>query len=123
MVRWFVENEAIPFTRQQLCESNTLLLTAREFAGISFTHCTHAQFVEHCIALPGAAHCVTHCASGQFGNLWQHANACITAATNDACFRIIFARQQTQQRALAAAVQSNNTKAIASTYGDRDIVE
>jgi hypothetical protein len=56
-------------------------------------------------------------------NLWENTNACVASATNNTGFGVILARQKTQQGALAATIKANNTKSIASTHGDRDIVE
>ena len=123
VVRGFVENETIPLTGEKLRQCNALGLTTGEFARVRFHHGTHAQLVEHCFALPTAAHCIAHGAWRQHGQLWQHPNSRVASAAHHTSIRFIFSRENAQQRALAAAVQADHSQSIAGAHGDRDVGE
>ena len=123
-----VEDEGIPLAREQRGERDALLLPARQLVGRRVEHVAHAEARQHRFALPlltieAVAHRGAHGAGRQHRELGQRADPGVAAAAHDARLGLAVAAHHREQRALAAAVETDDADAVAVAEGEREIGE
>ena len=91
MVGGFVQDESFPLTNEQFRECDTLLLTTRQLVGLTINQTTHAETVEHGLALPRATNGFANCALRKNRCLAQHADAGVTPTAHDTAFGLLLA--------------------------------
>ena len=128
VVRRLVEDEGVPLAREQRGQRDALLLPARQLVGRRVEHAAHAQARQHGLALPllrteAGADRGTHGARRQHRTLGQGADARVAAPTHDAHFGLAVAAHHGEQRALAAAIETDDADPVAVAEREREIGE
>ncbi len=123
-----VEDEGIPLACEQRGERDALLLPARQLVGRRVERTAHTQARKHRFALPlltvkAVAHRGAHGARRQHRELRQRADPSVAAAAHDARLGLAVAAHHREQRALAAAVETDDADTVAVAEGEREIGE
>jgi hypothetical protein len=123
MVGRLVEDQHLVVSGQQRSQGHSLALAAGQLTGVDRCHPGHAQPVEQRGGLPTGADCGPHGARRQQRLLGQQSHSDTPSPADHTGLGFVEARQQAQQRALAAAVQPDHSDAIAGGHGEVDACE
>ena len=118
-----VEDQRIPLAGEQRGERDALLLPARQLVGRRVEQRRHAQptsIASPCHASPTASRTVP---AGSTGSCGEHADPHAAATAHDAGLGFAVAAHDPQQRALAAAVETDDADAVAVAEREREIGE